>query len=158
MNLQVKLSDVLSGIEGQSDESSCYLDTRTGEIQHVTDYDFRAAENPDSSADAPAAQAPEVVLARQILDDEDDAFLQLPTQSGIHEYGIIERFCGTVRDQKIAVRLFAAIKGPGAFRRFKSEIHKHWIADDWYKFRDDALKIIAAEWCKENGVEYVDDE
>ena len=97
-------------------------------------------------------------MARQILDDEDDVFWQLPTQTDMHEYGIIERFCATVRDQKIAYRLVAAIKGPGAFRRFKSEIRKHWIADDWYKFRDDALKEIAVEWCKENGIEYVDDE
>ncbi|MHC4632348.1 MAG: UPF0158 family protein, partial [Planctomycetota bacterium] len=47
-------------------------------------------------------------------------------------------------------------KGRGAFRRFNDAIRDYGIADDWYKYRDDALKEIAIEWCEENGIEFDD--
>ncbi len=30
------------------------------------------------------------------------------------------------------------------------------LADDWYKYRNDALKEIAIEWCQENDIEFED--
>ena len=55
----------------------------------------------------------------------------------------MERFCYAVDDEEMRDDLFNAIQGSGAFRRFKDSIHKHGVADDWYKHRDDALKEIA---------------
>ena len=50
--------------------------------------------------------------------------------------------------------LYSLIKGGGAFRRFKDAVHEYDIADDWYKYRSDALKEIAIEWCREKGIEF----
>lgn len=50
--------------------------------------------------------------------------------------------------------LYGLIKGSGAFRRFKNAVHRDGIADDWHKYRDDALKQIAIKWCRENNVEF----
>ncbi len=86
----------------------------------------------------------------------DDHYLPLPSKFDIHEYRIMERFCYAVDDDEMRDDLFNAIQGRGAFRRFKDSIHKHGVADDWYKHRDDALKEIAIAWCEENGMQYTE--
>jgi hypothetical protein len=68
----------------------------------------------------------------------------------------MERFCRSVEDDDMRDDLFNAIQGSGAFRRFKDSIHKHGVADDWYKYRDDELREIAIAWCDENGISYTE--
>lgn len=67
----------------------------------------------------------------------------------------MERFCLFLKDQEVSDSLYHAIKGKCAFRRFKEGIHRFGIADAWYKYRDDALRTIAIDWCEENDIEYV---
>jgi hypothetical protein len=38
------------------------------------------------------------------------------------------------------------------FRRVKDAIHAYGMADDWYQYRDDALREIAMAWCEEHGI------
>lgn len=90
-------------------------------------------------------------------DDGNKNFLGLPTKFDIDEYRIMERFCLSIQDEKTSEALYIAIKGSGAFRRFKDSIHRLAVADDWYKYRDKALKGIAVGWCEENDIAYVDD-
>lgn len=85
-----------------------------------------------------------------------DDYLPLPTKFDIHEYSIMERFCRSREDDEMRDDLCDAIRGRGAFRRFKDSIHEHGIADDWYKYRDEALREIAIEWCEENGIPYTE--
>ena len=69
----------------------------------------------------------------------------------------MERFCLSVEDEERSDALLDAIKGKGAFRRFKDKVHAFGIADNWYEFRDDALKRLAVDWCEANGISYRDE-
>lgn len=51
-------------------------------------------------------------------------------------------------------RLYNAIKGRGAFRRFKSTVHYLGIEQLWYEFRDNAYAEIAQKWCRNNDIEF----
>jgi hypothetical protein len=46
-------------------------------------------------------------------------YLELPNKYDVNEYEIMEEFCLTVSDQRKQDSLLRAIKGKGAFRRFK---------------------------------------
>jgi hypothetical protein len=48
--------------------------------------------------------------------------------------------------------LFDAIRGGGAFRRFKDKIYYLGIEQDWYDFKEKSLMRIAKEWCTGNGL------
>jgi hypothetical protein len=50
--------------------------------------------------------------------------------------------------------MYSSIKGSGAFQRFKKNIDLYGIANEWYKFKDEAYKEIAIEWCKINNLEF----
>ncbi len=154
MAMTVKLKDITEGLEFQSDEGSSHLHTTTGEVVYITDEDVRAAEDETPLDHFPAWQHEAIRVAKDLLESGD--YLPLPTKFDIHEYRIMERFCYSVDDEEMRDDLFNAIQGSGAFRRFKDSIHKHGVADDWYKHRDDALKEIAIAWCEENGMQYTE--
>jgi hypothetical protein len=40
----------------------------------------------------------------------------------------------------------------GAFRRFKDVLHRHNLQQDWYAFRENALREIAIAFCEENNL------
>ena len=85
---------------------------------------------------------------------ETDDYIGLPSKFDIDDYSIMERFCLSIDDSEISDTLYGLIKGSGAFRRFKDALYEYNLSDDWYKFRNNALKEIAIEWCQENGIEF----
>ncbi len=58
---------------------------------------------------------------------------------------------------KISEILYNSIKGRGTFRRFKDNIYKYNLEEDWYKFRDEAIKQIVIKWCKDNEINYIEE-
>lgn len=155
MGFPVKLSDIIEAIEFQMDESSAYLNIKTGEVVTVTHQDFEAAENQDALDEYPEWQHESIKTAQEILDHEED-FIGLPTKYDVHEYQIMERFILSIKDREISDALYRAIKGKGAFRRFKDDIFRFDIADEWYKYREDAIKQVAIDWCELNQIKFKD--
>jgi len=35
-------------------------------------------------------------------------------------------------------------------------IHRYNMAEDWYKYREEAIKQIAIDWCEENDIEFTE--
>ena len=158
MNKKVKLSEIIDGMEFQSDENHSYLNKKMCKVVTVSEEEFHAAEMDDSLNNYPEWQHEMIEIAREILTDEGrEKFIDLPSKFDIHEYSIMERFCISIEDNKISDSLYHAIKGSGAFRRFKDGIYRFGIEEDWYRYRDEAIKRIAIDWCDENGIEYIDD-
>jgi uncharacterized protein (DUF433 family) len=98
MGFPVKLSDIIEAIEFQMDESSAYLNIKTGEVVTVTQEDFKAAENQESLDEYPDWQQESIQTAREILEHEED-FIVLPTKYDVHEYQIMERFLKTYTER-----------------------------------------------------------
>jgi hypothetical protein len=155
MAIRVKLDDIIEGLELQSDERYAFLDKRTGEVVSISDEEMQAAEDDEPIEDFPDWQQDLVRIAKEIVDETGD-YIDLPTKFDIDEYSIMEKFCLSLDDSEMSDDLYSAIKGSGAFRRFKDAINEYDIADDWYKYRNDALKEIAIEWCQENDIEFED--
>src|SRR5262249_48956664 len=114
--LRVKLSDIIEGLEFQSDECFSSLNTATGEVVSVTTEELRAAEEDTPLEDLPEWQHDAIRMAKDIV--ETDHYLQLPDRFEMHEYSIMERFCHSVDDEDMRDDLSDAIRGRGAFRRF----------------------------------------
>ena len=153
MSVRVKLSDIIEGMEFQSDESSSYLNKKTGEVVLISDYEMRAAESSDPIEDVPDWEKDQVLAAREILAETGD-YISLPSKYDINEYGIMEDFCWSLEDTRKGEFLHGLIGGPGTNRRFKDALFKYGIEEDWYGYRSDALKEIAVEWCRENNIEF----
>jgi hypothetical protein len=154
--IRVHLTDLVDGMEWQTDETHSYLNQETGEVVTVSYDELHAAE-----INAPLDQFPEwqhhiLLIAKDILETE--KYLMLPSKFEIHEYRIMEQFCLSIADDELMETMYHSIKGRGAFRRFKDNIYRYDIADEWYAYREKALKQIAINWCHTHGIAYWLDE
>jgi len=94
-------------------------------------------------------------LAGEVLESDD--YIELPTKFDIHEYSIMEKFCLSLNDEELSDKMYHAIKEKGAFRRFKDNIYEYGIEEDWYRYRREAFKRIAINWCEDNNIPYVEE-
>lgn len=156
MQNQVKLEDLLEAIEFQMDDITYFVHRPTGTVIMVDGQHFSAVEE-DGGFENLAEWEQEAIA--QIMDIEDNPkdYVALPTAFEINEYGIMEDFCFSLANEIAKERLLNAIKGKGAFRRFKSTLASLQLQDNWYEFRDQSFRQIAIKWCKNNDVEYVDE-
>jgi len=69
---------------------------------------------------------------------------------------MMEDFCYELKNQRHKDTLLDAIRGKGAFRRFKDKVHYLGIEEEWYSFRDGRYKQTAIEWCNNHDVRYID--
>src|SRR5262245_66001362 len=112
--VQVKLSDLIEGMDFQSDERSSFLNLTTGEVVVITDEELRAAEHDESLEDFPEWQHDAIRIARDVVETEH--YLPLPDRFEIHEYQIMERFCFSVEDAGIGGEMCGGVGGRGSLR------------------------------------------
>ena len=136
MSVPVKLKDIVDALDIQNDEILHYLDKNTGEIVMITREELGAVEEGATAEEYLDWQQEMFKVAQAIVEDEAGQYLELPTQFDVNEYAIMEKFCLSLSDAEISNEMYYAIKGSGAFRRFKDKIHQYGIAEDWYKYRD----------------------
>ena len=154
---KIKLSQLIDEFDFQSDFSSGYLDREAGEVLRISEDDRAAFEFSDEDS-VPEWQKEYLEKIRPILEgtEDPDRYLALPDQFDFHEYRHMERFISRLSDELVRERLWSAIKGKGAFRRFKDGIHQYGLADRWYEYRDDAMKRFVIDWCEAEEIPYVD--
>ena len=133
--MKVDLDKILDALEMVNENSQAYFNTDTGEIEWLSDF-LDSSEYED--------------MADRI---EFGNFISLPTKYDIHEYRIMEDFIYSLPTGEMQNKLHRAIKGKGAFRRFKDTVNYLGVDKDWYSFRDEAYRNIASEWCRENGLD-----
>ncbi len=69
---------------------------------------------------------------------------------------MMERFAAGIDDDRAREGTLIALRGTGAFRRFKDAVHSLGLADAWYTFRERAYGDLARTWCEAHGVEHAD--
>jgi hypothetical protein len=147
----VSLSEVIDAIESATDEADSYLDPDSGEIVYVT-HEMRDLAEEGEDEGTPEWMREDLPKVREAL--ESGRFLSLPTKFDVHEWAIMQEFSGEQENDRVRGALLDAIHGSGAFRTFKSTIRLLGVEEDWYKFRDEAIKQIALEWLEEHHLQY----
>lgn len=153
----VNLSELIDALEFESSEYITKLDLQTGRLVMVEEITMRAVEEGDEESLSDMGDSEELKIAQAIVADAGERFLEPPDKFEFHEYHHMERFIRTVDDNDAAEQLWRAIKGKGAFRYFKDTAHRLGLLDDWYQYREDAMKEFVTEWAEANKVQVVDD-
>ena len=152
----VSLQSVVNEMDVPSDEMTAYINNKTGELFTVGEEETRIIETGNEDNEfIPQWQKEILPKVREVLESDD--FVALPDKFEINEYSIMERFCLSLPDEALQNELLHAIRGSGAFRRFKDAIYRKEIQDDWYCFRNEALKRIAADFLESEGIPWLDD-
>lgn len=116
-----------------------YYDTKNEEILMIFDGMVNGEANPE--------------LIEEIEDGFIEDFIPLPGQYDINEYRMMEEFIYELPGGKAQDTLGAAIKGKGAFRRFKDRLYDFELQEKWYKYRDKCYEQVARDWCEQFRIE-----
>ena len=149
----------MEAIELDSLEYCTYFDRQKGEIVSGERTMLGAFEEGDEErfADVPDWEKGVVETARAIADDDGSRFIHAPDPREFHECRHMELFIRSLADEEAAEQLWRAIKGRGACRHFKDTLYRLGLQDQWYQYRDEAMKQFVIEWAEANGVAYEDD-
>jgi hypothetical protein len=154
--MPVKIKDLVDEMDIQMDEDRKYINKENGVLITLSVEDLSIAEESEEGDDFsqyPAWQRESILQALDVVENW-DKYVELPTKWEINDYNIMERFCGSLDNEKIAEELYSAIRGKGAFRRFRYTLQRYGMEDKWNSFREECLKAIAIRWCEYNDIIY----
>ncbi|HEP1814184.1 TPA: hypothetical protein VB864_000558 [Streptococcus suis] len=95
-------------------------------------------------------------LEEEIEDDVTGRFVRLPTYYDFNPYTFMERYVYHLPEGDLSDRLSRAIRGRGAFRRFKNELERCDRLEEWYAFETQCYKELVLDWCQENEIAIVE--
>lgn len=153
--MKVKLSEIIEGMELQSEDFYYFLNLETGKNASVSREALFLADEGETYDHLLDWQQEEAELAYQIIENNDQ-FIQPPSRYEINEYQMMETFCYNQSNTKIQSELLNSIRGRGAFRHFKAMIIRLGIEDDWFDYRDKKYKQIAIDFCEQNQIDYIE--
>lgn len=137
--MKIDLSVVVDAIEMADDNYTYFLDIETGKSVFLAEELTTGLDNEGLEDE---------------IDENPDRYLRLPTKFEIHEYRIMEEFVWSLSEGRQQDLLERAIRGRGAFRKFKDTVYDLGLDKKWFQYEAVAYHKIAIDWCRENGIEY----
>ncbi len=150
--LSVSLQQVVEHLELANDQMDSYINRANGELVIIDNESLSLAEDDGDLKHLPEWQREMVEEAKRVRADKN--FTVLPDQYHINEYQIMERFCLSLDSEAMQNDLLAALKGRGAFARFKSFIYTENIDESWFAFKSTALRQIAIDFLDSENIPY----
>ena len=156
--LNVDIEELVDAMEQPEEfESAWYLDKQTGKLVIVSDDIMRALEDGDEdevASDLPDWQEEEFELGKQILNDVEDRFEEVPRFEARESYALMERFVAQVADPNLREKLQIAIMGKGAFGRFKYVLAGvQSIRQQWFDLERETKREWARDWLESLDIE-----
>ncbi len=146
-----------------------YLDLETGRVITVDESLFDEFEGEDSDSldddlfgDPMAGEAAWVqearAEAREVAEQLGTRYIEVPSDDKTEGYRDMEAFIDTVEDDRLGQRLESAIKGRGAFRRFKDVLSQNFHERErWFRFSDARVEERLREWLASEEIELIEE-
>jgi len=171
--VRVNLDELSAAFDITMMETDNYLDLETGEVVMVTNearwdleeiydeiYDedgnrvVSLEEYLQQRDDLPEWYKETLIEANRVEQDAGDRFLFIDPGSSHEDYRDMERFIRKVEDDRLRERLWDAIQGRGAFRRFKDLLVRHAdVEKRWYAFKAERIEEGMLGWLTYHGIE-----
>ena len=151
--LRVDMAELEAAFEDASWEMSYYLDLETGEVITVTDEMRYYWEEPP---DHPLKEWEQewVELAERVEAGYGSRYISVPQGDSRQGYRDMQRFIGTVQDERLREQLWRAIEGRGAFRYFKDVLADHpGERERWFDFKNEQVRWRVLNWLESIGIE-----
>lgn len=131
------------------------FDTETGEIVDIPSEVMSAVESGDEKeiGSLPEWEKDLIEAAEKVLSDDSMRYVEIPRKPSYEAYNLMVEFADSIKDRHLREKLYIALDGKGAFRRFKNvllgcpEEEKRWFA-----FKDRRLRQEVIEWLNSLGI------
>lgn len=151
--LKIDWTELNAAFQTSSWEMHFYLDLETGDVVMVTD---EASHYFEESLDEelPDWMQEMVKVAQQVEEGYGTRYIKIPQADSHEDYRDMEHFIGTVRNRHLQDRLWRAIQGRGAFRRFKDVLLDYPAERErWFAFKDRCIYERISWWLESEDIE-----
>ena len=138
MEKKVRIMDIVDLLEQNSERLRYILDLDSERYTFFYD-----ANDRDLAGEDDLPENPVHYIELPILNTERDQYDQMVAFANAQEQDANER-------------LLKAIRGKGAFSRFNIVLNDLGLFDQWRLFQDNQRYKDAVQWCKKNGISYID--
>jgi hypothetical protein len=148
LSLKVAMDDILDAMTTAENEAlRAYLDVETGAVEIVTEGDL-ALTGEDSDADEDPTSA--------AIEENPERYREIPKYEARAEHDLMCRFADSVQEPDIEELLDVALRGKGAFGRFRDVVFRHAdLKTEWLTLRQETLLNGAKRWLRSLGIEPV---
>lgn len=130
-------SDLETAFDFVDDSHHTFLDRQTGKLVGWSDYDDVDAREETSDA----------------IDADRDRYVKIERIDSAQEHDWMSDFTATVSDPVLRRLLDVALRGRGAFRRFKDVLLEYPAERErWFAVRDERVRGVIMRWLEENGL------
>ena len=153
--LEIDWTELIDSFESDYENERAYLDLETGKVVSVSSDVVEHIEELSGAGDSLTDETREAIHAAiQVEEGYGTRFITIPTSNTANSYGDLENFIGIVGDQPLQKELQKAIRGPGAFHRFK-EILENAPAERerWFAYRENCEHQRLLGWLKQQEIE-----
>jgi hypothetical protein len=172
--VNVDLDELAMALNTGFPELHQYLDLETGDIIAIMDefsselegiyeeiYDEEgnravSLEEYLKQQDDPDWQKEMILDADRVEQGYGARYIRIEWDDPYGDYRDMEHFVSIVEDARLRERLGEAIRGRGAFRRFKDLLARHpQIEAEWFDFKDARLQQRVSNWLETHDIEPV---
>jgi hypothetical protein len=129
-----------------------YLDLETGAVLHITDDVLFGLE--DALLDEDDWRHEAAPDALRIQDGLGTRYLEVPQVDSFTGYNDMVEFIADVEDEHLRELLDIAVRGKGAFRRFKDVLYGYpETRQQWFEFKDEQMRQRVVRWLAAHDIE-----
>lgn len=155
--MKINLNDVIEAIEYENDVLNHYYNKKTGVIIYQ-DNSEESSYNAEDINNLEIFEEWERELIKDLYDLKKNPqdYIRLPENGEEHELKMMISFCSSFSDISIDKELNNNNSLAGDIHSIKKIIQDKGLINDWYDYREAVEKDIAAEWCRDNKIDYVE--
>ena len=133
--------ELFGQFEFSSSEMTFYLDTQTGEIVTISEFDDLEEEEE----------------TKELIEDEPERFIAFPEQDSRRGYDDMVDFTNALTNRALQDKLAIALNGRGCFRRFKDVLFDYpEEREAWFAFEGKRQRDRFEEWLEDEEIEIVE--
>jgi uncharacterized protein UPF0158 len=152
----VSLKELVQELYTTHGGAAVYYDRFQGDFQIMTeDMEMLQDLSDEELAALPEHERADAEFVQNA--DEDERYVILPDQWEINQVRLLDRFAASIEDEALRRTFKDAVRGRGAFRRFRQLVQKHRLEDAWNRFETEGYAEIARDWLKEHDLPWRDD-
>jgi hypothetical protein len=171
--VKVDLSELDTALNWGMSEWDHYLDLETGKVVGIDDETRWTLE--ELIEEMYDAQGNQIITLEELLQQREDIqdwqkellleadrvdrqfgsrYISVERDDPYQDYNDMDHFIATLDDDQLQDRLWNAIRGRGAFRRFNDLIARHPdVEEQWYAYKDARAKERLLRWLDDNDIE-----
>ncbi|MGG7177668.1 hypothetical protein ACQPU1_08755 [Clostridium paraputrificum] len=152
MEEKMTIQDIIETMELDTEDITSYYHKPSESMVVITTEDLKMAEDEVNIDILEEWKVESVKQAKDFINNKQD-YLEFPKENDYNEEGIMLNYVEFIKnDMLIYTKLKKIIQDDLNIRKFKDELYKLNLIDQWYEYRESKYIDVAKKWCEKHNI------